>query len=173
MANKRGRRAKSLEAQIHDILEKYIDDLGTGVDVAIDKGAQACKKQIIADSPTSKSDIIRYRNTNALVDSSTSGKKKTQAAGYHTHKAGSYRDGWRVRKAKGWKESLVYSKTIYNARYPHLTHLLENGHYLVNSKGKIYGEVKAFPHIEKNGEEYAEKVQSEIDKFLKKGKNYD
>lgn len=172
MAKGRGRKAKSLQAQIHDILKKYIDDVEAGTNAAIDKGAQACKEQVKADSPVGKTDIIRYRNTNALVEDATSGRK-VKTAGYNTHKAGSYQKGWSVRKDADLKNGIRYGKRIYNRRYPHLTHLLENGHDLVNSKGKIYGHVKAFPHIEKNGEEYAEKVQSEIDKFLKKGKNYD
>ena len=169
----RGRKSKSLQAQIHDILEKYVDDIEAGTNAAIDKGALRCKEQVKADSPVGKQDIIRYRNTNALVESATSTRKKSEAAGYHTHKKGSYAKGWGVKKDADLKQGMRYGKKVYNRKYPHLTHLLENGHYLVNSKGKIYGEVKAFPHIEKNGEEYAEKVQSEIDKFLKKGKNYD
>lgn len=169
---KRGRKAKSLEQQIHGILEKYVDDVVAGTNAAIDKGATLCKEKVKADSPTSESDIIRYRNTNALVETA-SGKKKTEAAGFHTHKKGSYAKGWSVKKDPGLKNGIRYGKRIYNRKYPHLTHLLENGHNLVNSKGHIYGHVKAFPHIEKNGEEYAEKVKQEIDNFLKKGKNYD
>lgn len=169
---KRGRKSKSLKAQIHDILTEYIEDVETGTNAAIDKGATLCKDKVKADSPTSDSDIIRYRNTNTLVESAT-GRKNPQAAGYHTHKKGSYAKAWSVKKDPDKKQGVRYGKKIYNRRYPHLTHLLENGHWLVNSKGHIYGQVKAIPHIEKNGEEYAEKVQKEIDEFLKKGKNYD
>ena len=169
---KRGRKAKSLQAQIHSILTEYIDDVEAGTNKVIDKSAQLCKEQVKADSPTSDSDIIRFRPTNKLVESAT-GSRSSQAAGFHTHKKGSYAKGWSVKKDPNLKQGVRYAKRIYNRKYPHLTHCLENGHNLVNSGGHIYGHVKAFPHIEKNGEEYAEKVQNEIDDFLKKGKKYD
>ena len=64
------------------------------------------------------------------------------------HRSGRYASGWRVRKGikvgrgKGWLPGF----TVYNATDYQLTHLLENGHAIVNGSG-TYGRVPGIPHI--------------------------
>ena len=173
MARGRGRPNKSLEEQIHSILESYVEDVVAGTNAAIDKGAALCRQKVAQDSPESDEDIIRYRHGNALVEKALDKRDKNKY-GYKVHKKGSYKKGWRVVQdsARNGKQRMLYGKRIRNTKYPHLTHLLENGHRLVDSKGNEIGFVEKRPHIEQNGVDYGERVQAEIDKFLKKGKDY-
>lgn len=163
---------KTLQQQIHDILEKYIDDAYVASNKAIDKGAQACKEKVMQDSPVSKK-IIKRRTKitgNALVESKAGKKRYVRGGDVKVFKPGYYRDGWKVQQDKDLKGTLVYGKRIKNTRQPHLTHLLENGHVLRDSSGKEIGKVRKFPHIEANGEHFSKLVQDEIDDVLKKGR---
>jgi len=163
---------KTLQQQIHDILEKYIDDAYVASSKAIDKGAQACKEKVMQDSPVSKK-IIRRRTKitgNALVESKAGKKRYVRGGDVKVFKPGYYRDGWKVQQDKDLKGKLVYGKRIKNTRQPHLTHLLENGHVLKDQSGKPIGEVEKKPHIEANGEYFSKLVQDEIDDVLKKGR---
>lgn len=60
-----------------------------------------------------------------------------------------YRNGWKYTKdaPRGKFESTVYNKTNYQ-----LTHLLENGHYIVNKKDGV-GWAEPHEHINKTYEE--------------------
>lgn len=73
-----------------------------------------------------------------------------------------YRKGWTVQKDKG-------TYTVYNAKMPGLTHLLENGHEVI-AYGKSCGRAKAHPHIkpaeEKAKERYIEEVVKELNRRL-------
>jgi hypothetical protein len=163
---------KTLQQQIHDILEKYIDDAYVASSKAIDKGAQACKEKVMQDSPVSKK-IIKRRTKitgNALVESKAGKKRYVRGGDVKVFKPGYYRDGWKVQQDKDLKGTLVYGKRIKNTRQPHLTHLLENGHVLKDQSGKPIGEVEKKPHIEANGEYFSKLVQDEIDDVLKKGR---
>ena len=55
-------------------------------------------------------------------------------------KTGEYAKGWRAKKLD--KHAIV----VYNATMPGLTHLLENGHMIVNKKG-TYGRYNGVKHI--------------------------
>lgn len=162
---------KTLQRQIRDILEKYIDDVYLASNKAIDKGAQSCKEKVMQDSPVARETIRRRTKItgNALVESKAGKKRYVRDGDIKVFKPGYYRDGWKVQQNKGLKGTLVYGKLIRNTRQPHLTHLLENGHDLRDSSGKLIGHVRAFPHIEANGEHFSNLVQSEIDDVLRKG----
>ena len=69
-----------------------------------------------------------------------------------------YADGW---KARLEKSDMGFHITIYNAKKPGLTHLLENGH--LNRDGS---RTKAFPHIKAVQDEANEKLVREIEKIL-------
>ena len=45
------------------------------------------------------------------------------------------------------KRKNVYGKVVHNQKYYQLTHLLENGHVIVNKKGE-YGRTRPIKHIE-------------------------
>lgn len=55
-----------------------------------------------------------------------------------------YKDGWNV---KSEKEKNIHEAIVYNAKDYRLTHLLENGHLIVNKKNGV-GWASAHPHIE-------------------------
>lgn len=70
----------------------------------------------------------------AVADDVTS-KAVTKLKQTSPENTGSYASGWRVKKVKG-------SYTVYNAKAPQLTHLLEKGHANING-----GRTQAIPHI--------------------------
>ena len=78
-------------------------------------------------------------------------------------KTGSYARGWAVKREQspgGINTVIVHNKTDYQ-----LTHLLENGHLIVNKKG-TYGRVPGIKHI-KPVEEWAnDELPREIERIL-------
>lgn len=58
---------------------------------------------------------------------------------------GRYADGWRTKKEKTYSGG--YGVEVYNKTDWQLTHLLENGHLIVNKKNGT-GWASAHPHIE-------------------------
>ena len=74
-------------------------------------------------------------------------------------KTGQYASGWRSKKAG------KLTVTVYNAKAPGLTHLLEEGHVIRNKKG-TYGRTRPIPHI-KPVEEWANgELVKEIERRL-------
>lgn len=65
------------------------------------------------------------------------------------------------RYAKGWRSKRIDDKTVvvYNASLPGFTHLLENGHAIVNKYGE-YGRTNGKPHI-------APVEEETIDEFIR------
>lgn len=84
--------------------------------------------------------------------------KKLKVSG--TFNGKTYKSGWRAKTVY----SSLYEKrvTIYNAKQPQLTHLLEYGHVKRNGRGLV----RAFPHImpveQEMIEEFEKKVQEVI-----------
>ncbi|MCM1508296.1 MAG: hypothetical protein NC177_14380 [Ruminococcus flavefaciens] len=71
-------------------------------------------------------------------------------------KKGAYKKGW---VTSFLKRDGTYRKVIHNKNY-RLVHLLENGHDLLDSNGKKYGEVPAHKHIETAYQHAEEKVDA-------------
>lgn len=71
--------------------------------------------------------------------------------------------------AKGWTYKRTDDKevTVYNSKYPGLTHLLSNGHAIVNQHGR-YGRVNGDNHIQKVEDEFNEKFETELIKQINK-----
>ena len=76
---------------------------------------------------------------------------------------GRYQKGWEITTLK---RNGTLRKTLHNKEYQ-LVHLLELGHDLKDENGIKYGEVKAYPHVEK-AQEYA---NSEVDKLIEESQN--
>lgn len=86
-------------------------------------------------------------------------KLRLATAGEFESRSGDYRRGWRAKKVKGkW---IVHNATDYQ-----LTHLLEKGHDIKDSKGRKVGDAKPFPHIEKVEQELIEEFEREIRELL-------
>lgn len=79
-------------------------------------------------------------------------------------RSGSYAKGWRLKTLK--MSGNVTDVVVHNATDYQLTHLLENGHVVVNAKG-TFGRAPAHPHI-KPVEEWANnELPAEIERELK------
>ena len=102
---------KTVEQQMHTILDGYYKDVITETNEAFDR---------VADESVQK-----------LKD--TLPKRK-----------GKYARGWTKKKEEGG--ALKTNTVIVHNRVYQLTHLLENGHMIVNAKG-TYGRVPGIKHI--------------------------
>lgn len=71
--------------------------------------------------------------------------------------------------ARGWTMKRLDKKAavVYNATFPGLTHLLNNGHDIVTKKGRV-GRVNGDKHINAVEEEYIEEFLNEIATSLDK-----
>lgn len=74
-----------------------------------------------------------------------------------------YSAGWRLKRVRG--SNGINDVIVYNATNPQLTHLLENGHDVVNAKGKV-GRAPAYPHIGPAEEWASNELPREIEKEL-------
>ena len=75
---------------------------------------------------------------------------------------GDYKKGWTIKKDRKLK-----SATVYNSKFPGLTHLLENGHVISNGKGE-YGRAPAHKHIEPAAEKGIDACLDGVDDGLDK-----
>ena len=78
----------------------------------------------------------------------------TALKGSSPRESGEYAGGWTSKKL-GEADFIVY-----NRKAPGLTHLLENGHMIVNKKG-TYGRVPGIKHIKPVEDEFVEKFVQE------------
>lgn len=73
-------------------------------------------------------------------------------------KTGDYAKSWSIKRGKG------NERIVYNKQYQ-LTHLLENGHVIVNAKG-TYGRTNGIKHIAPVEEWASEELPREIEREL-------
>lgn len=71
--------------------------------------------------------------------------------------------------ARGWSSTIVHSRlgmkaVAFNKKHAQLTHLLENGHVSKNGTGRVFGEVKAYPHIAQINDEAEEEFVKGIER---------
>jgi len=76
---------------------------------------------------------------------------------------GRYASGWKVEQGKAHGD--IISVTVYNAKMPGLTQLLEKGHIVRNQYGE-YGRVAGRSHIKPVEEEETEELVSQIERNL-------
>ncbi len=73
--------------------------------------------------------------------------------------------------ARGWSSTIVHSRmgikaVAFNKKHAQLTHLLENGHVSKNGTGRVYGEVRAYPHIAQINDEAQEEFVKGIERRI-------
>ena len=107
----------------------------------INKEIEQTVKEALLDVPTATARLLR----------STSPKGSPHLRGYA--------EGWTTKKGEG--EVIVYNKTNWQ-----LTHLLENGHRIVNKKGE-FGRTRAIKHIAPAAEQGANDFYMRISRGLK------
>lgn len=78
-------------------------------------------------------------------------------------KTGDYAKGWRVKRERG--TAGINTVIVHNATDYQLTHLLENGHVIVNAKG-TYGRTNGIKHIAPVEEWASEELPREIERKL-------
>ena len=120
--------AKSVTADVTEILKDYIGDVTEIVEQSAKEAAEIC--------------------TNQLKNTSPSGP------GIKGH----YASGWAVKEEHGGARA---SFIVYNKKKPQLTHLLENGHAIVNKKGR-YGRTHPIKHIAPAEEAAAQKFELRV-----------
>ena len=79
-------------------------------------------------------------------------------------KTGSYARGWGVKRERG--SGGINTVTVHNKTDYQLTHLLENGHLIVNKKG-TYGRTRGIKHIAPVEQWAISELPLEIERELK------
>ena len=81
-------------------------------------------------------------------------------------KTGSYAKGWALKRVKSMGSTRLVSIIVHNRTDYQLTHLLENGHAIVNKKGS-YGRAPAHKHIAPVAEWAQNDLPLEIERELR------
>lgn len=111
------------------------------------------------------SDIQEALEENAKQLSKKGADKLKACNNTYKVRTGKYNRGWKVKTTKG---NGFISCTIHNTQYQ-LTHLLENGHKLVNKHGRTIGKTRAFKHIAPVDSEITREYQKNIEYIIKNG----
>lgn len=75
--------------------------------------------------------------------------------------------------AKSWRAKVLYESnddiriSVQNGKKSRLTHVLENGHVSKNGTQRVYGKVKAFPHIKEAETHVIEKLGNDVKVAIK------
>lgn len=86
--------------------------------------------------------VVRDEFEGAAKDVADEAVRQLKAVQWKTKTGKNYSRGWKVKKER-WGTYTVHNSTNYQ-----LTHLLENGHAVVNSKGDTGKRAEAHKHIE-------------------------
>ena len=79
--------------------------------------------------------------------------------------SGEYASGWRSTTVHEDQEDIRI--VVHNGKKPQLTHLLEFGHVSKNGTKRIYGNVKAYPHIADAEQHVIDKLEGAVKVALK------
>lgn len=97
-----------------------------------------------------------------ISDEATAKAAKKTAADLRSNapaETGEYASGWRSKKLSN------NGYVVYNSKMPGLTHLLENGHVVVNAKGKV-GRANPIKHIEPAAEDGIQELIKDLETKL-------
>lgn len=111
----------------------------------------------IQDAITEEAEKVAKDGMSKLKATSPKNKKNTS-------RKGSYAKGWRVKTEKGRG---YVNCTIYNSTDWQLTHLLEDGHDILDKNGHKRGHANAKKHIEPINEECAKHYEQGVIKVIR------
>lgn len=124
---------KDLSSEFVSILNEYKYDVNASIEVAVEECAKSAVKELRQTSPR--------------------GSGKT---------AGEYAKAWTYTKDKFNRNFGLFGVKVHNGKHYRLTHLLENGHDIINKNGVKVGRSKAIPHIKPVEEKTVAMFEDEI-----------
>lgn len=107
--------------------------------------------------------VVRDEFEGAAKDVAEEAAQQLRAVQWKTKTGKNYSRGWRVKKER-WGTYIVHNSTNYQ-----LTHLLENGHAVVNAKGDTGKRASAHKHIEPVYEWVQGELEREIRQRIERG----
>ena len=107
--------AKSVQAQLNEVLENFFEVVKDGYEGAEKDVAEECVRQL-------------------------------KAVSWKTNTGKNYSKTWTLKKQNKWG-GYIGGYTVHNSKNYQLTHLLENGHDVINSKGDTGKRAPAIKHI--------------------------
>ena len=130
-------KAKSVEAQLNDILEDFFEVVRDGYEGAAKDVAEECVQQL-------------------------------KAVQWKTKTGKNYSRTWTLKHEKKWGGYLG-GYTVHNSKNYQLTHLLENGHAVVNAKGDTGKRAPAHVHIDPVYQWAQAQLEREIRQKIERG----
>jgi len=106
---------------------------------------------------------VRDEFEGAAKDVAEEAAQQLRAVQWKTKTGKNYSRGWKVKKER-WGTYIVHNSTNYQ-----LTHLLENGHAVVNAKGDTGKRAAAHKHIEPVYEWVQGELEREIRQRIERG----
>ena len=107
--------------------------------------------------------VVRDEFEGAAKDVAEEAAQQLRAVQWKTKTGKNYSRGWKVKKER-WGTYIVHNSTNYQ-----LTHLLENGHAVVNAKGNTGKRAAAHKHIEPVYEWVQGELEREIRQRIERG----
>lgn len=129
---------------VRDVLARYEDVVESDVREAVTEAAKMAVDELKGTSPRSK----KHRNKN---------KKGNDII---------YANEWTSREYK--TNAHKVERVVYNKRAYRLTHLLENGHIVVDRNRNVHGKASPQPHIANAEERAVAKYEHILQEKLKK-----
>lgn len=112
-------------------------------------------------------EVVRDGYEGAAKDVAEECVVRLKAVSWKTNTGKRYSKTWTLKHEKGWGGYLG-GYTVHNSKNYQLTHLLENGHIVVNKKG-VVGRADAHKHIEPVYEWAQGELEREIRQKIERG----
>ena len=107
------------------------------------KGLVAQLNEVLADFY----EVVRDEFEGAEKDVAEECVRQLKAVQWKTKTGKNYSRTWTLKKEKGWG-GYISGYTVHNSKNYQLTHLLENGHAVINAKGDTGKRAPGIKHIE-------------------------
>jgi len=107
--------------------------------------------------------LVRDEFEGATQEVGEEAVRQLKSIQWKTKTGKNYSRGWRLKKER-WGSYIIHNSTNYQ-----LTHLLENGHIVVNAKGNTGKRAQAHKHIEPVYEWVQGEIEREIRQRIERG----